>query len=165
MLYYIYKSQIGPIQITIQNKYVTNITIDQSKMRSYEYNQKESINFTKEEKDILNKLVKQLDQYFLGEKIKFDIPLKLDYLPFTKKVYECLLNTEHGKTYTYKEIAKMSGSPRAMRAVGSAMRKNEYAIVIPCHRVINANGKIGKYFGQENLKEKLINLESKKGEE
>ncbi len=161
MIYSIYENKLVKLQITIEDKFITSITTDESKMMGLNYMKKVNQNSTLSETKVLEQLISQLDAYFLGTKMQFKVPLKINATPFTKKVYEVLLKSEYGKTYSYNEIAKLAGSPRASRAVGSAMRKNEFAIIIPCHRVIKANGDLGEYFGNTNLKEKLLNLESK----
>ncbi len=161
MICSIYENDLVRLQISIEDKFVTSITMDVSKMKGSNYINKVNQSSTLSETKVLEQLISQLDSYFLGRTTKLNVPLKINATPFAKKVYEVLLKSEYGKTYSYKEIAKLAGSPRASRAVGSAMKKNEFAIIIPCHRVIKANGDLGEYFGNTNLKEKLLNLESK----
>lgn len=78
---------------------------------------------------------------------------------FKEKVYEAVKKIPKGKVLTYKEVAKKAGSPRAFRAVGNILNKN-YDPLIPCHRVIRSDGKIGGYNRGGSLKEKILKLES-----
>ncbi|MBZ0265124.1 methylated-DNA--[protein]-cysteine S-methyltransferase [bacterium] len=78
---------------------------------------------------------------------------------FPKAVYSALLTVPSGETVTYGELALMAGRPRAARAVGTIMGRNDVAIYIPCHRVVPASGGIGQYGGGEHLKEILLRLE------
>jgi len=79
--------------------------------------------------------------------------------PFAKKVYKALLTIPLGEVRTYKWLAEKAGRPRAYRAVGQILKKNPYPIIIPCHRVIEASGKLGGYTWGKKRKEKLIDLE------
>ena len=81
------------------------------------------------------------------------------FTEFEKKVYRCVINIPLGSLRTYRWVAKRIGRPRAYRAVGNALNKNPYPLVIPCHRVIKGGGKIGKYSMGVNLKKRLISLE------
>jgi methylated-DNA-[protein]-cysteine S-methyltransferase len=81
--------------------------------------------------------------------------------PFHRKVYRALCNIPSGKTVTYAGLARLAGSPKAARAVGQAMAKNPWPIVIPCHRVVAGNGRLGGYSGRGGVatKRKLLQLE------
>lgn len=85
--------------------------------------------------------------------MKIDIE-KLKGTPFQKKVWRGLLNIKKGKTVTYKELAKMIGKSKAVRAVANAVGKNPSAPIIPCHRVIRSDGKLGGYSGKGGIKTK-----------
>ncbi|HXZ78797.1 MAG TPA: methylated-DNA--[protein]-cysteine S-methyltransferase [Terriglobales bacterium] len=101
----------------------------------------------------------QLDGYFRGELKEFDIPLDLEGTEFQKRCWNALLRIPYGKTRSYAEIARAVGSPRGFRAVGMANHDNPVAIVVPCHRVITSDGKLGGYGGGLDVKEKLLKLE------
>lgn len=161
MLYWIYDNKISPLQITIQNQYIINITINEMNFKSLKFIEKTNQHSSDEEKRSLQETIKQLDNYFNGKLKIFDLPIKYKFSPFANQVYKTLQQTEYGKTYTYKDIAILAGSPKAYRAVGSAMKNNEYAIIIPCHRVISSSGEYGRFFNNDNIKEKLIKLEQK----
>ena len=94
---------------------------------------------------LLEKTVNQLYDYFLGNLKEFDLPLNPKVTPYRKKVLEELVKVPYGSTTTYKELAEKTANPKAVRAVGSAMRTNPIIIAIPCHRVLQANGGLGNY--------------------
>ena len=78
---------------------------------------------------------------------------------FQKKVYRCAMSIPFGQARTYKWVAKKIGSPKAARAVGTALRKNPFVLFVPCHRVVKSKGSIGNYSLGRALKQRLINLE------
>ncbi|APD51003.1 methylated-DNA--[protein]-cysteine S-methyltransferase [Francisella hispaniensis] len=112
--------------------------------------------------DITNQTRNQLDKYFKKELKTFSIPLKLTGTDFQKQVWHELIKMPYGKTTSYLEEATNIGKPTAFRAVANANGKNLLPIIIPCHRVINTNGKLGGYTGGLDKKEFLLKLESNK---
>ena len=109
---------------------------------------------------VVKKAQEELDEYFQGKRKKFDIPVKLVGTPFQLKVWQALREIPYGKTYSYQQIAKMVGNPRAVRAVGNANGQNRIPIIVPCHRVINASGQLGGYGGGLSRKVYLLKLET-----
>jgi AraC family transcriptional regulator of adaptative response/methylated-DNA-[protein]-cysteine methyltransferase len=107
--------------------------------------------------DMLNA---QLEEYFSGKRKGFDLPLVLPGTPFQKKVWSELQCIPYGSTRSYKEQAEAIGHPNAVRAVAKANGDNRLAILIPCHRVIGANGELVGYGGGVWRKQYLLNLES-----
>jgi AraC family transcriptional regulator of adaptative response/methylated-DNA-[protein]-cysteine methyltransferase len=103
----------------------------------------------------------QLEQYFSGERRTFDIPLVLPGTPFQQRVWEGLQSIPYGSTRSYKEQAVIIGQPSAVRAVARANGDNRIAIIIPCHRVIGADGKLVGYGGGLWRKQYLLNHEVK----
>ena len=103
----------------------------------------------------------QLDEYFRGERKTFDLPLAPKGTDFQKKVWNALQEIPYGETRTYGEIAAAVGNPKAARAVGMANNKNPIGIIIPCHRVVGADGKLVGYAGGMDKKEWLLQLERK----
>lgn len=101
----------------------------------------------------------QLDTYFAGELQDFDLPLAPEGTPFQQSVWQKLQTIPYGQTATYGELATELGNPNASRAVGAANGQNPIPIVIPCHRVIGANGKLTGFRGGLHLKEALLSLE------
>ena len=108
---------------------------------------------------LLRRANKQLQEYFCGKRKIFDLPLAPNGTEFQKKVWKSLLKIPYGKTNSYKEVAESIGNIKAARAVGSANNKNPIIILIPCHRVIGANGKLVGYAGGVDVKEKLLRIE------
>ena len=110
--------------------------------------------------DFLAELIMQFDDYFSGKRHDIDFPLDLiSMTPFGKKVLTALSKVGYGETLSYGDLALLSGSPRASRAVGTVMSKNPLPIVIPCHRVVSASGKIGGYTGGLHKKRLLMTIE------
>ena len=109
---------------------------------------------------LVTALEKQLDEYFSGRRREFDLPLNYPGTPFQKKVWCALLEIPYGSTRSYKDVARQIGHPGAVRAVGTANGMNRVAILIPCHRVVNANGELGGYGGGLWRKRILLDLES-----
>ncbi|AMN45722.1 hypothetical protein ACG33_01090 [Steroidobacter denitrificans] len=105
----------------------------------------------------------QLAEYFRGERRAFDLPLAYPGTAFQEKVWKLLLQIPYGETWSYRELAARAGNDKAGRAVGTANGMNPISIVIPCHRVINANGALGGYGGGLWRKRLLLDLERRQG--
>lgn len=103
--------------------------------------------------------IAQLNAYFAGERQEFDLPLAPEGTPFQQQVWQALQTIPYGTTSTYGELAAQLGKPTASRAVGAANGRNPLPIVIPCHRVISANGKLTGFRGGLRFKEALLGLE------
>ncbi len=101
----------------------------------------------------------QLDEYFAGQRRDFDLPLVIRGTPFQQQVWQALLTIPYGETWSYQQLAARIGRPGATRAVGTANGMNRIAIVIPCHRVVNADGRLGGYGGGVWRKQALLDLE------
>lgn len=108
-------------------------------------------------KDIINQIL----LYFKGKLPKFNIPLDISGTQFQVKVWKELLRIPFGHTKTYGEIAERIGQPKAARAVGMANHFNRIGLVVPCHRVIAANGKLGGYAGGLEIKKRLLEHEKR----
>lgn len=102
---------------------------------------------------------RQILEYFAGERREFDLPLNPRGTPFREGVWKALLDIPYGKTGTYRELAAAVGNPKAVRAVGQANHFNPIPIIIPCHRVIGADGSLTGYGGGTELKRQLLELE------
>jgi methylated-DNA-[protein]-cysteine S-methyltransferase len=101
----------------------------------------------------------QLTEYFAGTRRQFDLPLAPEGTPFQQRVWRVLLDIPYGQTISYGELAARIGQPSAARAVGLANGSNPLPIVIPCHRVIGAGGKLTGYGGGLPIKRQLLALE------
>ncbi|HNV44155.1 MAG TPA: methylated-DNA--[protein]-cysteine S-methyltransferase [Exilispira sp.] len=109
---------------------------------------------------LAERLEEELDQYFDRNLRKFSLPFDLSfYTKFQLKVLSALTSIPYGKTFSYLDVARLIGCPKAFRAVGNAVGSNRLMIIIPCHRVIKNNGRMGKFGGGEDVKRFLLNLE------
>ena len=109
--------------------------------------------------NLFEDVVAQLMEYFAGTRRQFDLPLAPAGTPFQQRVWAALLDIPYGHTISYGELASRIGQKSASRAVGLANGSNPLPIVIPCHRVIGANGKLTGYGGGLPIKERLLALE------
>lgn len=117
------------------------------------------IEFIEKESPVIKKAVRQLTEYFAGKRKSFDLDLDPSGTAFQKKAWATLRKIPFGTTLSYKEQATKMGSPKAIRAVGSANGQNPIAIIVPCHRVISSSGKLSGYAGGSKIKAKLLQLE------
>jgi methylated-DNA-[protein]-cysteine S-methyltransferase len=102
----------------------------------------------------------QLSEYFAGQRSSFDLPLRLDGTPFQRRVWRALRDIAYGQTMSYGELARRIGQPSAARAVGLANGRNPIAVIVPCHRVVGANGTLTGYGGGVERKRFLLDLEA-----
>ena len=109
----------------------------------------------------LRPVVEQLEEYFAGTRTRFELPLVPPGTPFQKKVWAALVQIPFGATATYGQIARAVGRPEASRAVGGANHRNPIAIIVPCHRVIGADGSMTGYGGGLPRKRLLLDLETR----
>lgn len=146
--YAYYKTKLGIIKISYQEKVESIELVDK-------------IDSNNERSKLSDKIFDQIDKYLKGEVKKFDIYDKLDITgtDFQKSIWQELIKIPYGETRTYKEIAQKINNPKALRAVGTAIGKNPFFIIIPCHRVIRSDGKMGGFAYGLDVKEKLLDLE------
>ena len=108
----------------------------------------------------LDKVKRQLDRYFAGKRLDFDLEVDLSRVSgFTLKVLQHTARIPVGQVSTYAEVARRAGSARAVRAAGNALHVNPVAIVVPCHRVLRSDGSLGGYGGGSDKKEWLLEHE------
>jgi len=112
-----------------------------------------------EEPERFREVVRQLDEYFAGERRQFDLALDLRGPEFHHRCWQALLRIPFGQTWSYARLAAEVGSPLASRAVGQANHHNPVAIIVPCHRVIASDGTLAGFGGGLAAKEFLLNLE------
>lgn len=109
---------------------------------------------------VLQQAAQQLDQYFAGQRTHFELPLDLTTgTPFQQTVWQALLTLARGQTCSYKALSAAVGRPAAIRAVGGAVGRNPLSIIVPCHRVVGANGALTGYAGGLARKTALLHLE------
>jgi methylated-DNA-[protein]-cysteine S-methyltransferase len=107
----------------------------------------------------LDEVRRELEEYFEGRRESFDLPLDLRVAPFHADVLQELARVPYGRTETYGGLARKVGRPRAARAVGTVMHNNPIPIVLPCHRIVGANGSLTGYAGGLDVKRRLLELE------
>ena len=110
---------------------------------------------------ILLETERQLNEYFQGKRKSFSLNLDLIGTKFQNDVWQALLAIPFGETRSYGQIARQLGNPQAMRAVGAANGRNPISIIVPCHRVIGASGKLTGFAGGLDVKAHLLGLENK----
>lgn len=148
-------------QFQIEEIILSNPNKISSQIAKEKYEQEGELAINKKSKQ-LNNVLKELDNYFNEKDCKFSLEyLNLDrFTPFQRKVLETEFEIKKGTVNTYKELAKAAGSPKAYRAVGNALSKNPYPIIIPCHRTVKSDRTIGGFGGvAEGLESKKILLE------
>jgi len=149
-----YNTKIGRIGIEENGKAITKLDFINKDMEEEIIEENETA--------LLKEAINELNEYLDGNRSSFDLPLEPKGTEFQKKVWNALKEIPYGETRSYGEIAKIIGNEKAARAVGMANNKNPIAIIVPCHRVIGANGKLVGYAGGLDLKEKLLQLERMK---
>jgi methylated-DNA-[protein]-cysteine S-methyltransferase len=107
----------------------------------------------------LDEVRRELDEYFEGRRREFDLPIDLRVAPFHEAVLAELARVPYGQTDTYGHLAALVGRPKAARAVGTVMNRNPIPIVLPCHRIVGANGSLTGYGGGLPAKKLLLELE------
>lgn len=112
-----------------------------------------------EDASVTRPYVRELEAYFAGTLRDFSVALDLRGTDFQKQCWQALLRIPYGATCTYADLARQVGRPTAFRAVGMANHSNPIPIIVPCHRVLAANGSLCGYGGGLNIKEKLLRLE------
>lgn len=145
-------TKIGKLAIEENGRAITDVYIVNEEIE-------ENDSILLKETDLLKEASKQIKEYFEGKRQNFDLLLEPKGTDFQQKVWNALKEIPYGETKSYGEIAKMIGNEKAARAVGAANNKNPIMIIIPCHRVIGANGKLVGYSEGLDIKETLLNLE------
>ena len=112
---------------------------------------------------LLEETARQLREYFAGQRREFDLPLRLRGTAFQMQVWKALQAIPYGEVRTYGEIARAIGKPKACRAVGMANHRNPLSILVPCHRVVGADGSLTGYGGGLEAKQFLLELEKRHG--
>jgi methylated-DNA-[protein]-cysteine S-methyltransferase len=148
-------SPIGELTLTSDGEALTGISMHKQKHAP------RGAKGWKRDDDALKTARAQLKAYFEGELQDFDLPLAAEGTQFQRRVWQALRDIPYGVTISYGELARRIGQPQASRAVGLANGRNPIAIVVPCHRVIGADGTLTGYGGGLERKRWLLALESK----
>lgn len=143
----IYESPFGPIRMDYEGEVLVRLRTVEPTVQ------------TGERTELTDRAMEQLREYFSGQRKQFELPYELRGTEFQKKVWAALEAIPYGQTRSYREIAQAVGNPKAVRAVGAANGKNPMWIVVPCHRVIGADGGLTGYAGGVELKRVLLELE------
>lgn len=152
-LYSFYQSPAGRIILTLEDGHLTGLWFEGEKHSS-------AIDPSwKQDESAFKSIHRQLDAYFAGKLTHFDIPLKVSGTPFQEQVWKALGEIPYGQTWSYAQLATHIGNPKAVRAVGTANGRNPLSIVVPCHRVIGADGSLIGYGGGLDKKAFLLQLE------
>ncbi|QFK70416.1 methylated-DNA--[protein]-cysteine S-methyltransferase [Pradoshia sp. D12] len=145
---YYYTTLIGKVGIAEDGIGITDVFLGEKPIEAEE-----------KETQLIKETAKQLEEYFKGEREQFTLKLNPRGTPFQQSVWKELVQIPYGETRSYKQVAERIGNPSASRAVGMANNKNPIFIIVPCHRVIGATGKLVGYGGGLDIKEKLLGLE------
>lgn len=147
-------SPIGPLTLVGEGGYLTGLHMqDQRHMPP-------GISSCEPDESAFADAAAQLRAYFAGDLKSFDLPLRLSGTDFQRRVWEGLLGIPYGATISYQQLAERIGNPKACRAVGLANGRNPIAIIVPCHRVIGANGTLTGYGGGLDRKRWLLDHET-----
>jgi O-6-methylguanine DNA methyltransferase len=146
-------SPVGPLLIVASDRGLVRLEFDRDPAKT------PANSISSEEKTLA--YMRQIEEYFRGERQRFEFPLDLRGTDFQKRCWQALLEIPYGETRSYADIAQAVGSPRGFRAVGMANNRNPIAIVVPCHRVLASDGSLCGYGGGLEVKQHLLELESK----
>ena len=154
LLYFRTPSPVGPLFLAASTKGLVRLEFEAR-------GQKPNPDATqlRESKPALAPYVRELNDYFAGERREFSLPLDLRGTEFQLACWRALLKIPYGETRSYRDIAQAIGHPQAYRAVGMSNNRNPIAIVLPCHRVIASSGSLCGYGGGLDIKRKLLELE------
>ncbi|ASP37689.1 cysteine methyltransferase [Bacterioplanes sanyensis] len=153
MRYRHWASPLGQITLQADDQGITGIWFEQHTSKPAELGEYCSGDA------LLSTACQQLQQYFTGERQQFDVPLSFHGTEFQRKVWSALCRIPFAQTCSYQQLAQHIGKPNASRAVGAANGKNPISIIVPCHRVIGANGRLTGYAGGIARKQHLLTLE------
>jgi methylated-DNA-[protein]-cysteine S-methyltransferase len=145
---YYYKSPLGWLELVA----------DQDQLLELNFGKNQDLADTQPH-GYLPQVVDQLDEYFAGQRKKFELNLRPVGTEFQRSVWQELQAIPYGQTASYKEVASRLGQPRAMRAVGNANGRNPIAIIVPCHRVLAHDGSLGGYSSGLDIKRWLLQHE------
>jgi len=154
MLYHYHTTSIGELLLAGDGNHLSLLGFPNGKMQ-----RRHEPDWTKDRGPFVEASV-QLDAYFAGELKEFDLPLKPKGTAFQESVWQVLTEIPYGETWSYGQLATNIGNPKASRAVGAANGVNPIPVIIPCHRVIGASGKLTGFGGGIETKQFLLELES-----
>lgn len=158
MIRFDHPSPVGKLALIADDDFLRGVYFEQSRHSGPPEGLKRGTN------KIIDHTRRQLDAYFAGKRTEFDLPLGADGTDFQKKVWKALTRIPYGQTRSYGEIAAKVGAPQASRAVGAANGRNPIPVIVPCHRVIGANGALTGFGGGMDRKRFLLALEGREAD-
>jgi methylated-DNA-[protein]-cysteine S-methyltransferase len=158
---YIYETTIGKILIAEDELGITELTLA-SEQEAEDKKEQFALEYVLLETELIKEAAKQLTEYLEGTRKEFTVKLNPKGTEFQRKVWDALRAIPYGETRSYKQVAEAVGNAKASRAIGMANHNNPIMCIIPCHRVIGANGSLVGYAGGLPVKEHLLNLEKQK---
>ena len=154
-----YKSPVGILKITAEDDRLTELFFASTQKNGI---REENISdFADPVMPVLQETIRQLEEYFGGRRMEFDLPMNQRGTTFQQKVWSGLMDIKAGNTISYLTFSKRLGDVKAIRAVGTANGRNNISIIVPCHRVIGSNGSLVGYGGDMWRKKWLLDHEAK----
>jgi len=156
------ESPLGPLLAAASSQHIVLLEFTERRMLEAQFDtlhRRFRLPIVPGENGHLEQLKRELAEYFDGKRRRFSVPLNYPGTPFQQKVWNELLRIPYGETRSYEDIARAVGSASAVRAVGQTNGLNRICVVIPCHRVVNKDGKLGGYGGGLWRKQSLLELE------
>jgi len=150
------ESPLGPLRAFAADQGLRALLLEQNDIAPYELTPEP---VERPEHSLFARLEQQMDEYFESKRREFDLPLDPVGTEFQRLAWDALCTIPYGSTRTYTQQAAAIGRPRAARAVGAANGRNAISIVVPCHRVVGANGKLTGYAGGLDVKRFLLEHE------
>jgi methylated-DNA-[protein]-cysteine S-methyltransferase len=159
-----YESPLGTIRVIADEEGIKRVEIFEEDWDDYVKEHQEVLENQEfcsvAVRELCDKAVRQLDEYFRGERTVFDLPLAIEGTEFRKKVWKALQTIPYGEVRSYADVAEMIGNPKSVRAVGQANKANQLPIIIPCHRVIGKSGSLVGFAGNRTpFQRKLLENE------
>ena len=151
--YFDFNSPVGAIRIIENGKAIISLKFIVNPSNP-------PLDTVEQETPLIKETFKQLTEYFDGKLTVFDVPVDAQGTEFQQSVWKALCTIPYGETRTYKQIAELVNCPKGARAIGMANNRNPVAIIIPCHRIIGADGSLTGYASGLHNKEKLLQIES-----
>jgi methylated-DNA-[protein]-cysteine S-methyltransferase len=156
----VWNTSLGPIGLVKRGQRLAQITL-QADPATYPFVVERNFGSPgTRSKAPFDEIRRQIDEYLAGRRLVFRLPLDIDQgTPFQQRVWKALMDIPYGQTLSYKDVAQAIGQPSATRAVGGANGMNPLPIVVPCHRVVAADGTLGGFSSGLAIKKKLLGLE------
>ncbi|MCU4298149.1 methylated-DNA--[protein]-cysteine S-methyltransferase [Brevibacterium permense] len=155
-------TDLGPLLLTSDGAHLTGLYLEVSEAIDARLDRTFGVEpIPEDDLEIFQRTEEQLGEYLSGQRTQFDLPLAAKGTEFQRSVWQALTQIPFGSTAGYGELAEMLGRPGAARAVGAANGKNPISIIVPCHRVIGADGSITGYAWGEEKKRTLLTLETR----